>query len=134
MAAEASASYSSSSFSQQQRGGAELQPALAYLVRDGESARKRLRSLWALHISGGVSDHMTLELLGDADENLVSWYRGFQFSIVAGHSDHLFKLGTFSEHAKIQHSPGASVVFYDHVGVIKNIRHFAIVHFIEVIY
>ncbi|MFT7677134.1 MAG: putative membrane-bound dehydrogenase-like protein [Planctomycetota bacterium] len=57
----------------QQRGGAELQPALEYLVRDGESARKRLRSLWTLHISGGVSDRLTLELLDDPDENLVSW-------------------------------------------------------------
>lgn len=57
----------------QERDGASLQTALEYLVRYGESPRKRLRSLWVLHSSGGVSDRLTLELLGDSDENLVSW-------------------------------------------------------------
>lgn len=56
--------------------GASMESVHRILVdalQSGQETRKRLRALWALHVTGGLSPTKTLELLHDQDENLRAW-------------------------------------------------------------
>ena len=58
----------------QERGGdAQTWHALELILRHNTSVPRRLRALWALHVSGGLHESLVLELLSDANENLRAW-------------------------------------------------------------
>jgi putative membrane-bound dehydrogenase-like protein len=47
--------------------------ALKAILRDNPDVTRKLRALWALHVTGGLSDAEKIELLGHADEYVRSW-------------------------------------------------------------
>ncbi|MCP3915419.1 MAG: DUF1080 domain-containing protein [bacterium] len=47
--------------------------ALVALVRDHPEVPRRLRALWTLHATDGLDDAFVLELLADAEEDVVAW-------------------------------------------------------------
>ncbi|HET6246885.1 MAG TPA: PVC-type heme-binding CxxCH protein [Tepidisphaeraceae bacterium] len=50
-----------------------VRPALLKMLRENHDVTRQLRALWALHVTGGVNDELTLELLGNPDEHIRSW-------------------------------------------------------------
>ncbi|HYD83397.1 MAG TPA: PVC-type heme-binding CxxCH protein, partial [Opitutus sp.] len=47
--------------------------ALTKLVREQKEIRKRLRALWALHVTQGLTESLALELLKDSEPHLRGW-------------------------------------------------------------
>lgn len=58
----------------QQRGAdPAVHAALVELLRSAETTRVRLRALWALHVTEGLTPELTSELLADESEYLRAW-------------------------------------------------------------
>jgi putative heme-binding domain-containing protein len=48
-------------------------PRLIAIVRDAQDDRMALEALWALHVSGGLTEDLSLELLGHRSEHVRAW-------------------------------------------------------------
>jgi putative membrane-bound dehydrogenase-like protein len=58
----------------QERGGnLAMHGALSRMVETAPDTPQRLRALWTLHATGGLSESYALALLGDRDEHLRAW-------------------------------------------------------------
>lgn len=51
----------------------DTRPALQKMLFEHADVTRRLRALWALHVTGGVDEALTNRLIADGDENLRSW-------------------------------------------------------------
>ena len=77
-------------------------PALLKILHENAEVTRQLRALWALHATGGVSDALTLELLGSPQEHVRSW--AIRLSVDShGPSDSL--LSRFAQMAQGDPSP-----------------------------
>lgn len=58
----------------QERGGSpEVHAALEKILRDNPDVTRRLRALWALHVTGGLDETLCLELMKSEQEHLRAW-------------------------------------------------------------
>jgi putative membrane-bound dehydrogenase-like protein len=58
----------------QERGAdPKVHARLKVMLRDNPDVRRKLRALWALHVTGGLSEQDTLQLLDHPSEHLRSW-------------------------------------------------------------
>lgn len=58
----------------QERGpDAQVHAALWRILRENPDATRRLRALWALHVTGGLTEAQRIDLLADADEYVRGW-------------------------------------------------------------
>jgi hypothetical protein len=58
----------------QERGAdARVHERLKVMLREQRDVTRRLRALWTLHVTGGLTDRDTLALLDDRDEYMRSW-------------------------------------------------------------
>ena len=51
----------------------EVHSTLEKILRENPETTRRLRALWALHVTGGVTEEMGLRLLKESDEFLCAW-------------------------------------------------------------
>lgn len=58
---------------QERKPGAEVHQALWKILDENPDATRRLRALWALHVTGGVSEQQLLGLLDDKNEYVRGW-------------------------------------------------------------
>ena len=58
---------------QERGGGKNVEVGLEKLLSPSQPASARLRSLWALHTTGGLDDAQRIALLGDKDEFIRAW-------------------------------------------------------------
>ncbi|MDP7250914.1 MAG: DUF1080 domain-containing protein [Planctomycetota bacterium] len=52
---------------------AEVRPALSKILDENPDITRKLRALWALHVTGGIEEELTLKLLQHPDEFVRSW-------------------------------------------------------------
>ncbi|MEE9128050.1 MAG: family 16 glycoside hydrolase, partial [Planctomycetota bacterium] len=58
----------------QQRGGSpEVHRSLTAILRQNEDATRKLRALWALHATGGLTEQLAVEQLSSAEEYVRAW-------------------------------------------------------------
>src|SRR5262249_17461923 len=50
-----------------------VRPALVKVLTDNEDAGRRLRALWALHVTGGLGEELVLKLLDDREPDVRAW-------------------------------------------------------------
>lgn len=58
---------------QERQPGSEVHEALWKIVNDNPDVTRKLRALWALHVTGGISEEQFLTLLDNPDEYVRSW-------------------------------------------------------------
>ncbi|HYH56524.1 MAG TPA: PVC-type heme-binding CxxCH protein, partial [Anseongella sp.] len=58
---------------QERKAGKEAQAALWKILNDNPDVTRKLRALWALHVTNGISEEQFLELLNHKDEYIRSW-------------------------------------------------------------
>ncbi len=58
---------------QERAPGSQVHEALKALLKDAALPTQKLRALWALHATGGLTDEVRFDLLGHPDEYLRAW-------------------------------------------------------------
>ena len=58
---------------QEREAGGEAHVALWKILNENPETTRKLRALWALHVTGGISEQQYLELLDNEDEYVRSW-------------------------------------------------------------
>ncbi len=58
---------------QERKVGSETHQALFKILNENPDVTRRLRALWALHVTNGISEQQLLALLNDKDEYIRSW-------------------------------------------------------------
>lgn len=58
---------------QERKPGAEVQQALWKILNENQDVTRRLRALWALHVTGGLTEQQLLGLLDDKSEYVRGW-------------------------------------------------------------
>src|SRR5690606_13484917 len=68
----------------QERGGnSEVHAGLWKIFNENPDVTRKLRALWALHVTNGISDKQALDLLDHADE----YVRGWAIQLIAEDND-----------------------------------------------
>ena len=76
----------------------EARPALIKLLDEQKDTGRRLRAMWALHVTGGLDEALTLRLLDDADEYVRAWAIGLSAEDGALSPSEHRKIVAMSEH------------------------------------